>query len=369
MEILKYRKDADSPWQEMTAIIGPQGPKGDTGEQGPKGDTGPQGPQGEKGEKGDAGGTLYIHTVSFAGSTPDPKFADNGKFMTFSATVDLYNDTPDDFTLESLLATLTENTMTAASGQVSVYSTETTYSTKPLTWITADSTHVKAYYKNGVKTNDVSGSFEIENVTILAQSFVTASASATNIDLDNYYTKEETDALIPDTSDFITAIPSEYVTESELDAKGYLTEHQSLAGKQDKLVSGSNIKTINGSSVLGSGNLTISGGSTPEKISLSTTPTGAISDTKLKEILNSIRDNRLLLPCSINYYPVVTYDFSTVISTDKRSTTIILGTFILGDTYSLLVDSYEFYNADATTDSWIYRDYTRARCSLTSVEV
>ena len=34
---------------------------------------------------------------------------------------------------------------------------------------------------------------------------------------------------IPDVSGFLTEIPSEYVTETELDAKGYLTEHQSLA--------------------------------------------------------------------------------------------------------------------------------------------
>lgn len=36
-------------------------------------------------------------------------------------------------------------------------------------------------------------------------------------------------------TDYLTAIPSEYVTESELNAKGYLTEHQSLEGKQDKI--------------------------------------------------------------------------------------------------------------------------------------
>ena len=34
---------------------------------------------------------------------------------------------------------------------------------------------------------------------------------------------------IPDVSGFLTEIPSEYVTETELEAKGYLTEHQSLA--------------------------------------------------------------------------------------------------------------------------------------------
>lgn len=44
------------------------------------------------------------------------------------------------------------------------------------------------------------------------------------VDLSGYYTKVEVDALIPDTSGFITAIPSEYVTDSELTAKGYATE-------------------------------------------------------------------------------------------------------------------------------------------------
>lgn len=36
---------------------------------------------------------------------------------------------------------------------------------------------------------------------------------------------------------------------------------EALAGKQDKLVSGTNIKTINGQSLLGEGNIVISGGS------------------------------------------------------------------------------------------------------------
>jgi hypothetical protein len=39
-----------------------------------------------------------------------------------------------------------------------------------------------------------------------------------------------------------------------------ITSHQDISGKQDKLVSGTNIKTINGTSLLGSGNIVISGG-------------------------------------------------------------------------------------------------------------
>lgn len=43
----------------------------------------------------------------------------------------------------------------------------------------------------------------------------------------------------------------------------YLTEHQDISGKQDILVSGTNIKTIDGTSILGSGNLDVSGDTLP----------------------------------------------------------------------------------------------------------
>lgn len=95
------------------------------------------------------------------------------------------------------------------------------------------------------------------NITLKSPTVVSGS-----VDLSNYYTKAQVDALIPDVSGFatkdyvdnavnnipevdlsgyalkseipdvsgfLTAIPEEYVTESELNAKGYLTEHQSLA--------------------------------------------------------------------------------------------------------------------------------------------
>lgn len=102
------------------------------------------------------------------------------------------------------------------------------------------------------------------NITLKSPTVVSGS-----VDLSNYYTKAETEALIPDVSGFITgseadtkistavslaeervdfklgsyalkteipdvsgfitSIPDEYVTETELNAKGYLTEHQSLA--------------------------------------------------------------------------------------------------------------------------------------------
>lgn len=107
------------------------------------------------------------------------------------------------------------------------------------------------------------------NITLKSPTVVSGS-----VDLSNYYTKAETEALIPDVSGFITGseadtkistavslaeervdfklgsyalkteipdvsgfiteIPGEYVTETELNAKGYLTEHQSLSNYYTK---------------------------------------------------------------------------------------------------------------------------------------
>lgn len=75
----------------------------------------------------------------------------------------------------------------------------------------------------------------------------------------------------------LQSVPSEYVTETELNNKGYATSSQLNTGfadaerkfaalneemdnKQPILVSGTNIKTINGNSILGSGDIVISGG-------------------------------------------------------------------------------------------------------------
>ena len=43
-------------------------------------------------------------------------------------------------------------------------------------------------------------------------------------------------------SNFLTSVPSEYITETELNAKGYLTEHQDISNKVDK-VSGKSLST------------------------------------------------------------------------------------------------------------------------------
>ena len=89
----------------------------------------------------------------------------------------------------------------------------------------------------------------------------------------NYYNKTEVDGKlalkadkseIPDTSDFLTKEeynPKELATAKALtqlnETKADKTE---LNAKQDALVSGTNVKTINNESILGEGNITIEGG-------------------------------------------------------------------------------------------------------------
>ena len=97
------------------------------------------------------------------------------------------------------------------------------------------------------------------------------------IDLSNYYkkletySKEQVDALISsgtgDLSDYYTkAEVDSLITNSGADLSNYYTKAEvnnlipDISTKQDVLVSGTSIKTINGESILGSGDLVISGG-------------------------------------------------------------------------------------------------------------
>lgn len=86
--------------------------------------------------------------------------------------------------------------------------------------------------------------------------------SKTVEDLADYVKKSNTSGLLKndgtvDTTSYLSSLPSHnhddrYYTETEVNT--------ALSGKQDSLVSGTNIKTINNTSLLGSGNITIQGG-------------------------------------------------------------------------------------------------------------
>lgn len=123
-----------------------------------------------------------------------------------------------------------------------VYANGTSIATSGVANIPAASTSAYGVTKLSSATNSTS--------TTLA---ATASAVKSAYDLANSYKGTVTGVKINGT----TKSP----TSGTVDLGTVITSHQDISGKQDKLVSGTNIKTINGTSILGSGNITISGGS------------------------------------------------------------------------------------------------------------
>ena len=55
MNVLKIRNDANSPWTDIVALVGPAGPQGEIGPVGPMGPVGPVGPSGKDGKDGSDG--------------------------------------------------------------------------------------------------------------------------------------------------------------------------------------------------------------------------------------------------------------------------------------------------------------------------
>lgn len=94
------------------------------------------------------------------------------------------------------------------------------------------------------KTSDIPSVEGLATKTYVDENIAKVATSG-DIDLSNYvtkdtvYTKAQTDALIPSVpskvselendSNYLSSIPGEYVTDTELNAKGYLTSHQDLS--------------------------------------------------------------------------------------------------------------------------------------------
>lgn len=136
----------------------------------------------------------------------------------------------------------------------------------------------------------------INNQSILGGGNIEIQASTGSTDLSNYYTKEETDSTFATVSQVENKVSKEEgkslisdeeiarlstvtnyddstikgeieeLNSSKLDAETYNSDKANFATieqlneKQNTLISGTNIKTINGNSILGSGDITITGG-------------------------------------------------------------------------------------------------------------
>lgn len=133
-------------------------------------------------------------------------------------------------------------------------------------------------------------------------------------DLTNYYTKTETNTLLGGKADTATTY-----TKTEVD--NAITAATST--KQDTLVSGTNIKTINNTSILGSGNIEIEGGgkAVAAGTNISVT-TGETADT-INCTLPMSTDSVKKIVVDSNYSSFVTSD--AVFTANSLSNSILLG--------------------------------------------
>lgn len=96
------------------------------------------------------------------------------------------------------------------------------------------------------------------------QTWVGNQGYITGVDLSDYATLQDVDEAVSGKADTsaVTAV-NNVLTAHTADTTIHVTssDKSTWSGKQDALVSGTNIKTINNQSLLGSGNITISGGS------------------------------------------------------------------------------------------------------------
>ena len=196
-----YYAYTDNGWLDIGTwpLAGPKGVPGDRGPQGPIGPIGPKGDKGNQGIAGPSGGGVGVDHVSSL------------NLSTGSASV-TYN--------ESTGAALSKSGRITASG--------TNYD---------------------ITVNDKIPLIAGDNVNISANTSNTAIKVSADVPVKSV--NGQTGAVTID-------VPTK--TSQLTNNSGYITSSYHDSSKQDTLVSGENIKTINGTSILGPGNITIESG-------------------------------------------------------------------------------------------------------------
>ena len=143
----------------------------------------------------------------------------------------------------------------------------------------------------------------------------------------------------------LQSVPDTYATEQWVNEQGFLKEHQDISNlatkaelneKQDVLVSGTNIKTINGTSLLGSGNIVIEA-SADNVPTLQTNKEGTTNNY----IYSSGRSDK---------YGVIS-DFYTAISYSADKASIHTDWYYWGNTDEYMVDGSAGWSIDGATTS------------------
>ena len=153
-------------------------------------------------------GKLYYNGVQVSGGTSD------------TSDIDLSA-----YALQSTVNTQIENVTTSLNTKIDAKVAQTDYDTK-----IAEFGNVHNTLDGKITTEATTRANAVSALNTRVTALENNVSSGSNVDLSDYALKSE----IPDVSGFITEIPAEYVTETELNAKGYLTEHQSLANYYTK---------------------------------------------------------------------------------------------------------------------------------------
>ena len=232
LEALKVKGDKGDKGEKGDQGIqgepGPQGPQGEQGPQGiqgPKGDPGPQGPAGPAGSA--SGATEFVTKSSNSEDILALLNAGKWPVLKWHAMVNYVRRA---FFLPFVALNLNKTEILFAkaevnsdlSGGIVAYKR---YLINEEAWENPtgiDTLEIPKLEVNPTTTTDTLTSIKINGVSY--------ALPAVNVDLTDYAKKTD----IPDVSHFISEIPAEYITESELNAKGYLTEHQSLTNYYTK---------------------------------------------------------------------------------------------------------------------------------------
>ena len=123
--------------------------------------------------------------------------------------------------------------------------------------------------------------------------------SATQPDISGLATKIEVTEGLASKLDTATYNSEKAGFETKANAANTYATKQEMAGKQDTLVSGTNIKTINGNSVLGAGDITIQAGGTIDT-AMSDTSENAVQNKVIKKYIDDLVGNILTQLQEIN---------------------------------------------------------------------
>lgn len=376
-----------------TGPQGPQGVKGEVGPQGPKGETGSIGPEGPKGDKGDTG-PYFLPNVSSEGviswtnngNLPNPisvnikgpkgeqgPKGDKGDPGTAGAYT-----AGDNIQINNNVISATDTTYTAGTGiSISngvISNTQTSAEWGNITGNLSDQTDLNNALADKQDTIDSTHKLDASNISGLA----TIATSGSYNDLTNKPNiPTATSDLRNDgdgTNPFATTAELPTKTSDLTNDSGFLTQHQSLAayrtsadqdvidnGKQATLVSGTNIKTINNESLLGSGDITIGGSGEDNTFRC------IYGETTYAEAYAALQAGKLVYVVKNYYSHVTTGDEMTYIASRRYSTSTYIYFYNIVTSPAPIINWISLTTGDTWT-STVSVELQRALASGTNIK-